>query len=183
MAKAFLAREIYWGIRLTARWAWRWSTWMGIGWLDVIESSDYDPIADAVPPMRVRLGVGAGAFGGAQVQPGSPVFGYDLTVADLNGDGTMDVLSAGGNDLSLGNGDGTLSEGASFAPGVDYVSALAVGDLDGDGAVDVVLSRYNQPNQIHLNSEFGLVAFHAVDGTVLAPQDEEVPVLSFEVAV
>ena len=84
----------------------------GDGWLDVIESSDYDPIADVVSPMRVRLGVGDGAFGGAQVQPGSPVFGYDLTVADLNGDGALDVLSAGGNDLSLGNGDGTLAEGA-----------------------------------------------------------------------
>ncbi|MEE2727322.1 MAG: VCBS repeat-containing protein, partial [Candidatus Latescibacterota bacterium] len=124
----------------------------GDGQLDVIESSQYDPTADVRPPLRVRLGVGDGSFGGAQAQPGSPVFGYDLTVADLNGDGALDVLSAGGNDLSVGNGDGTLAEGAPFAPGVDYVYALAVGDLDGDGAVDVVLSRYNQPNQIHMNT-------------------------------
>jgi hypothetical protein len=93
----------------------------------------------------VLLGNGDGTFQPAtDHQAGSrPVA---VAVADLSGDGSVDLVAANsaGRSVSvlLGRGDGT------FQSHVDYVtaagpSALALGDFDRDGDADIVVANYD----------------------------------------
>jgi hypothetical protein len=77
-----------------------------------------------------------------------------MAVADLNGDGNLDLvipatnsdgmgpfLTPGNISVLLGNGDGT------FRPNVDYTigaraTSVAIGDLNGDGKPDLVVSDF-----------------------------------------
>jgi len=63
---------------------------------------------------------------------------FNLTVADLNGDGRLDVAGAVylGARVFLGNGDGTLGSPSDFAPG-NWIPKVAVGDFTGDGIPDL----------------------------------------------
>jgi hypothetical protein len=65
-------------------------------------------------------------------QPPTYTGSGQLFVADVNGDGKPDLLSADGT-LQLGNGDGTFSTGTAVAG-----SPLAVADFNGDGKPDVL---------------------------------------------
>jgi hypothetical protein len=58
--------------------------------------------------------------------------GTNTFVADFNGDGKFDILSADGT-MNLGNGDGTFKLGTAVSGG-----ALAVADFNGDGKPDVL---------------------------------------------
>ena len=72
-----------------------------------------------------------------------------VAIADLNGDGRRDVVTAnGGNtglrDVSvlLGRGDGTFEPQARFATGAPNApSSVAIGDLNRDGAPDLVTAN------------------------------------------
>lgn len=61
-----------------------------------------------------------------------------LAVADLDGNGTEDVLAAGARETILFNdGKGLLTPSSSFGEGAD---SIVVTDLNGDGSADVVLA-------------------------------------------
>ncbi|HEX4319792.1 MAG TPA: FG-GAP-like repeat-containing protein [Acidobacteriaceae bacterium] len=95
----------------------------------------------------VALGNGDGTFG----KPVFTTFGselYSVTLADINGDGALDLLI---NDVPFingfayqlsyapGNGDGTF--GNSLVVESSYVvSDVATADINGDGKLDIVLS-------------------------------------------
>ena len=69
--------------------------------------------------------------------------GHSMTVADLNGDRTADLVTANGgsNDVSvlLGHGDGTFTAELRFVVGVgSRPQSVAVGDLNGDITPDLV---------------------------------------------
>src|SRR5205085_130264 len=71
---------------------------------------------------------------------------YSIRVADFNGDGKADLVTA--NALSytvsvlLGNGDGTFRDAINSAAGA-YPDGVAVGDFNGDGKLDVVTSDFH----------------------------------------
>ena len=70
-----------------------------------------------------------------------------VAVADVNGDGKLDLIVATGSSTAglvgvlLGNGDGTFQAEATYSSGGLSPLALAVADLNGDGKPDVVVSN------------------------------------------
>jgi Big-like domain-containing protein/VCBS repeat protein/FG-GAP repeat protein len=78
---------------------------------------------------------------------------YGVAVADLNGDGKLDLLVAnaavgretGGYDnalgVLLGNGDGTFQLATSYATGGTGAYSAVVADVNGDGKADVLMTE------------------------------------------
>src|SRR5262249_16326643 len=63
-----------------------------------------------------------------------------VAVGDLNGDGKIDLATAGGSaaGVLLGNGNGTFAPAVSYATNYpDY--SVAIGDFNGDGKPDLAL--------------------------------------------
>ncbi len=65
---------------------------------------------------------------------------YDVTVADVNGDGKADLVAVSGSSavVLLGNGNGTFQPPQTFAAGPS-TSFVAVADLNGDGSPDLAI--------------------------------------------
>ncbi len=100
-------------------------------------SFTFDRNASTVPP--VTSGAALTYLAGVNYTVGSGP--AEDRVADVNGDGKLDIVAenAGSNSVSvlLGNGDGT------FKPAVSYATdgnpwSLQVGDVNGDGKLDIV---------------------------------------------
>jgi streptogramin lyase len=97
--------------------------------------------------VSVLLGNGDGTFAAAQTYPAGPNPG-NFVVADLNGDGVLDLAVAydgtsqginGGLRLLLGNGDGTFQPPMDVVSGVRLIEVEAA-DFNGDGHLDLVVS-------------------------------------------
>lgn len=84
-------------------------------------------------------------------------------VADLNGDGHLDlvVANASGIGVLLGNGNGTFQTATSYSLNGNTANSVAIADLNGDGHPDIAIaSRYS-------HSVFVLLG--KGDGTFKAP--------------
>ena len=106
----------------------------------------------------VLLGHGDGTFEAASAYHNGTTWGpnqeytYALDIADFNGDGVLDIATAGvSGDLAagsvgvlLGDGDGTFQAGRPYSTGTVFAGlsqityALASGDFNGDGKPDIV---------------------------------------------
>ncbi|MBN1441291.1 MAG: VCBS repeat-containing protein [Planctomycetes bacterium] len=62
-----------------------------------------------------------------------------VRLADLSGDGHLDLVGRGGRVVCLGRGDGEFEETLSFGAG-GTGTVFDLGDLDGDGALDAVVA-------------------------------------------
>src|SRR5205807_2621786 len=89
--------------------------------------------------VSILLGKGDGTFSAAHSYAGG-TNPFSLAVADLNGDGYLDLVIAGNFapngtvSVLLGNGHGNFGTIHSYVVG-DYLYSLAVGDFNGDGNV------------------------------------------------
>jgi hypothetical protein len=87
--------------------------------------------------LGVLLGNGDGSFRSAVTyDPGAGAAPLSMAVADLNGDGNVDVVVGPGIGVFLGNGDGTLQPVAVY-PWIP-ASQVFVADLNHDGKLDLL---------------------------------------------
>ena len=110
------------------------------GALDLLATNDW------AGDLTIVHGKGGGEFRSARAFAEGPVQPNHVRIADLNGDGILDVagISAGHSNgqirVLFGTEKGALAGGPSRYFG-DYVKALDIADLTGDGRVDLVVGR------------------------------------------
>ena len=101
--------------------------------------------------ISVLIGKGDGTFNNP-VQYAAAVGTNSLTVADLNGDGTPDVVATnsdtsfvttGAVSVFIGKGDGTFGAASTYNFGHGAAS-VAVADFNGDGKVDLAVSAFDK---------------------------------------
>lgn len=88
----------------------------------------------------VRIGDGDGTFG-TVISYAVGTGPRELQLADLDSDGTLDLLTSTSTTLSLriGNGDGTFGAIVDSSSGVgSMIRDLKTGDFNGDGVIDIV---------------------------------------------
>lgn len=115
--------------------------------------------------LDVLLGNGDGTFEAPVPYP-IPFCGW-VTVADVNGDGIPDLVTATDYDLAhnisgagilLGNGDGTF-QGPIYYQGNSYTTSnVVVGDFNGDGKTDLVITNSASNNVLGMLNT-GVVGF------------------------
>lgn len=100
---------------------------------------------DGAGRVDVRLGNGDGTFRVATTYANEGNTSTDVSLADLNSDGILDMVSGGFGGGSarvtvrLGNGNGTFGAASSYAAGgAAAVASFALGDLSGDGILDLI---------------------------------------------
>jgi hypothetical protein len=99
--------------------------------------------ATAPPAFAPAVAYGSGGYGALAV-----------AVADVNGDGKLDLLVAnecatscapgvaGSVSVLLGNGDGTFQPAVSYASGGYHANSVVVADVNGDGKPDLLVANF-----------------------------------------
>jgi hypothetical protein len=100
--------------------------------------------------VSVLLGKGNGAFQSPVTYRSGGQVAVSIAVADVNGDGKLDLLVANqsGEDngdglvaVLFGRGDGTFQAPVTYDAGDSVTSSLAVADFNGDGKADLVVAN------------------------------------------
>jgi uncharacterized membrane protein len=124
----------------------------GDGILDLVVANEEQSKTDPAGSISVMLGRGNGTFHRAVNYSSGGESAYSIVVADVNGDGKLDLVVANGclgSDCStgsvgvlLGKGDGTFEKAVTYSSGAASVfgSHVAVGDLNGDGKLDLAVA-------------------------------------------
>ena len=132
----------------------------GDGVLDMVTAGDIGPAGEAT----VFLGQGDGTFTELATYTTESAASRAVTLGDLNGDGVLDMVTAGYTTgivgeatVFLGQGDGTFQELATYATEGLFSFAVTLGDLNGDGVLDMVTaggagrSSYRMWNSPHIS--------------------------------
>lgn len=106
---------------------------------------------------------------------GTPLAGFNLEYADLNGDGRLDIIGGAGSELVWllqpeRDGDAWIAAViGSLAP--DSVTGLELGDIDGDQDLDILVGSYSRgprtgDGDVDVNDALGRLAWFANPGPV-----------------
>jgi hypothetical protein len=133
----------------------------GDGKLDVVAGGQMDNFGAPGTPLHslaVMLGDGDGTLQAATslsngMSSNSQEATFDIKLADLNGDGKLDIIGATQRDnfnynqagsvfTMLGNGNGTFQPAVSWSNGSNHngfetTTGLSVGDINADGFLDI----------------------------------------------
>jgi hypothetical protein len=103
------------------------------------DGNDDVVVADCNNGPTIYLGNGNGTFQGS-LPDGNP--SLSVAVADINGDGKLDIVSVSGTtlDVMLGNGDGTFQPTVSY-PCDGNCNFVRLGDFNGDGQGDAAVTN------------------------------------------
>lgn len=173
----------------------------GDGFLDLIAGLDGDPNV-----VVVRLGIGDGSFQPARYSsigenhdipptgPENPGGGASVNIgpismADVNGDGRLDLLvpnAVAESDISygtryshnyvsvlLGNGDGSFQAPQIYASGGPGPQSVAIADFDEDGRLDAAVAHMGN-GRVSMLRNVGNNVTARVTGTTLTLTDDDV---------
>lgn len=122
--------------------------------------------------VSVLLGDGRGGFIAPEQQP-SQNGASQVAVADLNGDGKLDLITSGYYGLYFFSGNGNGTFGSPFAlalpTGFEQVNAVTTADINSDGIPDLLAYAVGVPGAavcVYLNGgrgAFGLPAVYSVE--------------------
>jgi len=123
------------------------------GKLDIVVANWWD--TNNVGNVGVLIGNGDGTFQPAVTYETGGAPNYSLVVADVNGDGKLDLIvsscsatastcgsAEGIVSVLLGNGDGTFQPALSYGSGAPVGAHVAVADVNGDGKLDLIVTNY-----------------------------------------
>jgi hypothetical protein len=118
----------------------------------VLANQCIDPNTCTTGAVSVLLGHGDGTLRGGVNYSASAWFSYSVAIADVNGDGKVDLLLAsacndsnscsyGTASVLLGNGDGTFQTGISYDVGAQDAFSVVAADVNGDGKADLLVGN------------------------------------------
>lgn len=145
----------------------------GINGPDVVAASGYDSGFGEPTGVVWFENNGSGGFAAAQNVASAADGPVGITVANLDGDGDLDVLYADEFYLELAWAENTDGAGTFGAPTVisssfDYLRCCAAGNLDGDTDVDVLYGTWDAEIGWFENSPGGFSTRHALtDGLAI----------------
>jgi flagellin len=154
----------------------------GDGMLDMVMGGGYSGSGWT----STMLGRGDGSFGAGITAPAELIIANELSLGDMNGDGILDLVTAGYDSsyageatVRIGNGDGSFKAGISYLTETIGSYALSIGDLNGDGVLDIATGGYGPGNgkaTVRLgNSTFGVSPLLKFDLTTLAGARQALP--------
>jgi hypothetical protein len=120
----------------------------GDGQPDLLVANFWASFQNPNGTVGVLLGNGDGTFQStvayATGGTGGPNSGGSVAVADVNGDGKLDLLTANEGNATvgvlLGNGNGTFQPVVTYSSGGNGANSVAVADVNGDGNPDLLVA-------------------------------------------